>query len=301
MKVTYDLLDEFLVDRYATGASEVTIEDYRNHLRRFFIFCGDLQDPELSNKLLRDYQVYLREIPSINSVSVRSYCRALKVFLRWLYIEEHTETDYSLRFRLPKEEKRVIRVLTDNEIRQLYRQFSSETFTGVRNRLIVQLMLDSGLRLAEVLYLEDTDISVISRQIIVYGKGSKERIVPISFDTCDLIMDYFGIFGTFFGSYPSGRIFRCTDGRPLSSNAVKNLFRKLKVSTGIERLHPHLLRHTFATRYIRNGGNQAVLKEILGHSTLKMTSVYLHLSDSTLRENFDSFSPVSQLKKGGLL
>ena len=303
MKIEYFLLDEFLTDRYACGASEVTLEDYRNHLRRFFLFCGDLGDPELSRQLLRDYQVYLRDDPSINSVTVRSYCRALKVFLHWLYMEEYIDIDYSARFRLPKAEKRVIRVLSDSEIRMLLYSFPTSTYSGVRNRLLVQLMLDSGLRLSEVLLLEAKDISITSRQVIVCGKGAKERIVPLSLDTCDLIAEYLQSYRSFFGSYPGKdeRFLRCTDGRPISVNAVKNLFRKLKVSTGIERLHPHLLRHTFATGYIRNGGNQAVLKEILGHTTLKMTSVYLHLSDSTIRENFDSLSPVSQLKKGGYL
>lgn len=299
MKIEYRFLDEFLSDKYADGLSKVTIEDYRNHLRRFFVFCGDIGEPELTRQLIRDYRVHLRDDPSINSVSSRTYLRALKVFLHWLYVEGYTETDFSLCFKLPKEEHHVIRVLSDDEIRHLLSMFPDWSFSGVRNRLLVQLMLDSGLRLSEVLNLRFGDISLSSRQILVFGKGFKERVVPISSSTCDLIHLYLRFYLSCFGEFMPGEIFlRCTDGRPLTVSAVKNFFRRLKVSSGIERLHPHLLRHTFATVYIRNGGNQAVLKEILGHTTLKMTSVYLHLSDSTLQENFDRYSPVSQLKKG---
>lgn len=302
MKIEYRFLDEFLSDKYADGLSKVTIEDYRNHLRRFFVFCGDIGEPELTRQLIRDYRVYLRDDPSINSVSSRTYLRALKVFLHWLYVEGYTETDFSLCFKLPKEEQHVIRVLSDDEIRHLLSMFPDWSFSGVRNRLLVQLMLDSGLRLSEVLNLRFGDISLSSRQILVFGKGFKERVVPISSSTCDLIHLYLRFYLSCFGEFMPSEIFlRCTDGRPLTVSAVKNFFRRLKVSSGIERLHPHLLRHTFATRYIQNGGNQAVLKEILGHTTLKMTSVYLHLSDSTIRENYDNLSPVSQLKKGGYL
>lgn len=292
-------VDLFLRDRFSRGNSPDTIDFYRYSLRRFLAFCQEYNRTDVDRYMLRDYLVYLREDPSLNSVSVQSYVRGLKVFLRWLYEEEYTDEDLSSRLHLPRADKNVIRVLTDSEIVTLLDSFDVLSFTGVRNRLIVQLMLDSGLRLSEVVGIRYSDISFLSRYIIVTGKGSKERFVPISQATCGLIGSYLRARENeqFASCDRDGLIFLCSDGRTLTVSAVKNLFRRLKKSTGIDRLHPHLLRHTFATRYLENGGDIYSLKEILGHTSLKMTMVYLHVARARLQRNFDGYSPLANLEK----
>lgn len=294
-----DLVQEFYLDQTARGNSSDTLVYYRYCLGHFMRFTGDDFDlKDLTPRFLKQYVVHLAN-SEISSISVQSYVRGLRAFLKWLYDEKYIDVDLCLRFKLPKASRKVIDVLSDDEIKQLLSCFDGSSWLQLRNRLIVLLMLDSGLRLSEVVNLRRSDIYLNDNYLIVTGKGDRQRIVPFGKSTHAALVNYLLAVGSA-GSHEFlfiklSKVQCCFD--QITDATVKNMFRRLRCRSGIDRLYPHLLRHTFATRFLENGGNIYALQSILGHSSLEMVKKYLHLSETRIRSNFGLFSPVDNVKR----
>ncbi len=292
------VIEEFMLDQRVRGNSPATLEYYERTLRFFTDFIGF--KAQLSDITLRDCKEYAAELQrsSITSVSVQSYVRGLRAFLRWCYENDYLESDICAKFKLPKATRKIIDVLTDEEVSCVLCSFNSPGWLSARNRLIVALMLDSGLRLHEVVSLTVNSVHLKERYIIVQrGKGDKQRIVPIGSYTATVLEDYLRDISW---AHLKPLIIKVSSsGIPeaITDTTLKQLFRKLKDRTGIERLHPHLLRHTFATRYLENGGNIYTLQAILGHTSLEMVKRYLHLANSRIRADFTKYSPLDNLGK----
>lgn len=287
-----EALQEFLYDQSLRYNSERTKESYRWQISPFIRYAADLDLQDLTIELCNKYKLHLRSL-DISSVTCQSYCRALRVFLKWLFENEYIEDNLSARFPLPKAKRKVIDCLSDAEVRRLYQcDFRSDP-VKIRNGCIITLMLDSGIRLSEAVTLRNCNVHLAERYIVVDGKGSKQRIVPLGYTGVQLLKVYAQL------RPPSDLFFVSKDLSPITINTVKDMFRKLKKESGIARLRPHLLRHTFATRYLQNGGDLFKLQQILGHTSLEMTKRYLHLSRCYVCEDFDSFSTLGKMKKDG--
>ena len=289
-------IEDFILEQRVRGNSSATVSYYRNVLTYFLEFAGNVDITELTLQLCREYYIYLAD-DDINSVSVQSYVRGLRAFLRWLYDFEHIDQNICAKFKLPKATRKVIDILTEDEIRLLLDSIPGDNVHNVRNRLIVALMLDCGLRLHEVVTLTVSSVHLKDRYIIVQqGKGDKQRVVPFGNFTHKLIERYLKLSSDML---PREALIIKVSGfeiyEPITDTTIKQLFRKLKIRTGIQRLKPHLLRHTFATRYLENGGNIYSLQAILGHTSLEMVKRYLHLANTRIRKDFSKFSPLDNL------
>lgn len=262
----------FMQEQQFRGNSKETISYYKITLNMFLDYCGrDLDIEDLDVMLFKSYQLYLSNTKNIKRVSVRTYARAVKVFYRWLYLEDYIDIKVD-KLKLMKSDKEVILPLSDTEVKQLLYCFD-DTVLGIRDRAICVLMLDCGLRRSEVINLKVSDVNFLNRSILVNGKGSKQRIVPFGDVTANLLLVYRNFFDSSEKSF-----FLNNDYTPLTSNAVKMMFSRLKERSGIVRIYPHLLRHTYATNYILQGGNLEVLRVLLGHSSINITQIYIHLA-----------------------
>lgn len=289
-------IEEFILEQRVRGNSSATVSYYRNVLTYFSEFTGNVDVTELTLQRCREYYLCLAE-DDINSVSVQSYVRGLRAFLRWLYDSEYIDQNICIKFKLPKATRKVIDVLTEEEITLLFDSISGDNLHASRNRLIIALMLDCGLRLHEVVTLTVGSVHLKDRYIIVQqGKGDKQRVVPFGNFTHKLIERYLKLSSDMLPR--EALIIKVSDSdshEPITDTTIKQLFRKLKTRTGIQRLKPHLLRHTFATRYLENGGNIYSLQAILGHTSLEMVKRYLHLANTRIRRDFSRFSPLDNL------
>ena len=289
---------EFLIHQKTLGNSQSTIDYYINSLQLFVDFVGDIEVKDIDIALLRKYYLSLTE-KELSSVSIQSYIRALRAFLNWLYKNEYITTDLCNRFKLPKAKRKIIDVLTDREISCIFSTLSGNDISSIRNKLIIALMLDSGLRRHEVVSLTLASAHLDERYLIVQeAKCDKQRIVPFGLSTEKLLQAYLDM--TSFAPFREPLIIKVSSSgvvEGISDNTLKQLFRKLKKRTGISRLKPHLLRHTFATRYLENGGNIYALQQILGHTSLEMVKRYLHLANTRIRADFGLFSPLDNIKK----
>lgn len=197
------------------------------------------------------------------------------------------------KFKLPRAQRKEIDVLSDAEINRLLSCFNLRYLIHLRNYCICALMLDSGLRMNEVVTLRLPMVKLVEGYAIVDGKGNKQRVVLLGISTRRVLRRYMArrpaIADTEY-------LFLMSDLRPITNNTVKQLFQKLKKRAGIPRLHAHLLRHTFATRYLENGGDMYALQQILGHTSLEMVKRYVHCTHHKIVPKFSNYSPLDNMR-----
>lgn len=286
-----DALEEFFLDQKIRGNSVNTISYYKRALRFFYDFVGDIDTEDITIIMCKRFIVSLQDDNTKNSVSVQSYVRGLRAYLKWLYNNEYIAVDIPAKLRLTKAQNKVKDILTFDEINMLLNSFDESTFEGLRNLCMISLMVGSGLRLSEVVTLQKARVHLDDGYIIVNGKGNKERNVPIG----DFVKEKLRLFEKI--RFDEKMMFMQKNGKQITANTMKDVFRKLKVKTGIPRLHAHLLRHTFATLYLNNGGNIYTLQTILGHTSLEMVKKYLHISPQYVISNFEKLSPLDVCKR----
>ena len=276
-----EMYDMFILEQEYRNNSPVTISWYKDQLTEFFKWLGSEDPADLNLLKFKQYGVFLksqnkRNGDKLSSSSVHGAMRAVKAFYNFCIGEDYLE-DFSRQLRLPKVHCKEQLILDDQEIIKLLRACDdSFSHYSLRNKCFVLLMLDSGLRRGEIPRINMRDVTFSSKSMIIRGKGSKQRLIPIGYQTCEQLLNYCLKYRH--GASGSEPFFVDQSGGRCSDNLIKQIFKRLKDTTGIERLHPHLLRHTFATYYLADGGDLETLRLILGHSDIQTTQMYLHLA-----------------------
>lgn len=224
--------------------------------------------------------------------TIRGCVRTLKAFASWLYEEGYTDWNVLQRYRLPRAQKKEPVWLTQEEMERVLAVFDRKTTMGARDYAIVVTFLDTGLRCRELCGLELANADLDVGELKVLGKGNKERTVPVGVRAVRALRRYRDHFRP---PIEAPQFFFSVDGRPLSVHAVQCVVLKAKQKTGIARLHPHLLRHTFAIHYLMAGGDVFSLQKILGHSTLEVTRMYVNMVSSQVKEKHRLYSPMDNL------
>jgi integrase/recombinase XerC/integrase/recombinase XerD len=209
---------------------------------------------------------------------VQTYIRHIKVFAGYCYEEELTPFDMRKKIRIPKAERPMIQVLTDMEVDNILTHFH-KTELGYRDKVIVSLMLDCGLRLGEISKIKHDDINFDKGYVMVMGKGRRGRIVPLGKTVSSSLREYLSVRRSAPTLADDNYVFLTNRRSPVKNSTVEQLMKRIKKKTGIKRLHAHLFRHTFATNYLLHGlGDVYELSRLLGHSDIKVTEWYLQLS-----------------------
>lgn len=276
VREAYDL---FMYEQRFRNNSSATIDYYSISLGFFLDYVGADESLDILDiRVYKDYVVFLQSSGRLKSTSINTYVRAVKAFYNWL-IDEEQIGDCSRKLKLIKQKREEIIPLSDEEIQQLLDCFDTSDLLELRNKCLALLMVDSGLRRAETVRLRCCDVDFQHNSLLVTGKGDKERLVPIGSMTGAVLREY--------ADRVAERREKRTDpffldrfGNALDVNAVDLVFSKLKESSGIQRLRCHLLRHTFATNYLLDGGDLETLRLILGHSSIAITQLYLHIATS---------------------
>ena len=294
MEITIDVAYKNFIDDRKTYVSGKTLAFYLDNISKFVTFChehyaSDLMS-DLPESVLKDYVLHLRTKKKfeghpftpesddvIKNSSVRTYTRAVKSFLNFC-VQEHYIKDYK-RVKMPRNDARQIIPLYDEEVTKIDQTFNMSSMMGLRDFCIVHLMLDAGFRSQEVINLKIQDVLFDKDALLVVNsKGSVSRIVIMCPFLKKHLSSYFDLYQR--GSAPTDAVFiQINTKESINENVIKQYFARLKKKTGIDRLHPHLLRHTFATSYILGGGNLEMLRILLGHSDYDVTKNYLHLAN----------------------
>jgi integrase/recombinase XerC len=278
-------IDEFLLSCKAEGKSYGTIECYGDKLKGFLWYATNYDWPDdieaITTNHLREFLAYLRETPHrfnskcpramkpINSTTIQKYYRALSALFSWSVSEGILETNCLVKIKVPRAEKKVVKSLSSTEVNQLILHFG-DSFDGIRNKAIILVLVDCGLRLGELLNLKLFDINMEQQLIKADGKTG-ERVVRFGSTTGKALKKYLKLRNSINGNNDS--LWLTEKGATLKDSSAETMFIKLSKRTGV-RVHPHLLRHTFATMWLRNGGDSLLLQRLLGHTTLMMTNRY---------------------------
>lgn len=279
IKETYDM---FIRSR-SVYCSPETLRSYEGHLKVFFDYLetaggrgiGELSFADFGGAALySDFIIHLRQ-KNVKNVTIRSYCRIAKAYLRYCYQNDMC-ADYLKGVRLPPDDSHPKSVLYSDEVRKIDSCFDMLAEKGRRNYCIFHLMLDCGLRSQEVRRLKYGDIDRERNIIhILCSKGCRNRITLIPDFLIREIDNYMRLRAR---ESPEALFLSLRSGEPLTKDSIKQLFTKLKKESGISRLHAHLLRHTFATSYLIGGGNLEFLRVFMGHSDYNVTKIYSQLA-----------------------
>lgn len=297
------LIQHFEVFNRSEGKSPKTVKWYSDVLN---LFLNWLESENRSTRLadlgeneIRSFILYLqgRKIHGkpLSTHTIANRVRGIRGFFSWLAAKGYTEDHVAKDVRLPKTTDIIIEVLTVEEIDLLFSNINDNTALGSRNAAILALFLDAGLRLSELVNLKETDTHLDHRHVKVLGKGAKERIVSIGASCQKALLHYYHHFRPEPAHPGVDTFFLTLDGYPMSVEAVTSMLDRLAQKTGIKRLHAHLLRHTYATRFLLNGGDIFLLKQNLGHSTLAMVEVYRHIASREAALMSESFSPLDRM------
>jgi site-specific recombinase XerD len=243
---------------------------------------------------LRDFLVHLRQRGQASETIFRTFGGLRCAFSFWGR-EGYLAKNHMALVEKPRRERVLIRPLTPEQATALLEQPDTSNVEGLRNRAMMMLMLDSGLRVSEITAVEADRIDWLHCTLTVMGKGRKERQVPFSSRTGQALLEYARTRAE--GVIRSPHFFLGRTGKALERNKIRKLVHQYGVKAGLHgvRISPHTLRHTFAVLYVRGGGDSFSLQEILGHATLDMTRRYVHLARHDIADQHKKFSPMDTL------
>jgi integrase/recombinase XerC/integrase/recombinase XerD len=306
------LIKHFEAYNRSEGESPRTVDYYTKVLtyyREYLEAQGYSTNLEaLTKEVAREFVLHLQTRPkwvghkngsstngNLSPVSVQTYVRGIRAFFSWLHREGYTEENVLASLKLPKAPRKLIDVLTDEELARILACMDTNTASGCRDTAMIVVYLDSGLRLSELLGLKLADAHIDQCYLKVMGKGAKERIVPIGSLAQRILQRYIYHFRPEPLYNDHDYVFLTLDGKPLSANALKLVFTRLARKSGVKRFHAHLCRHTFASRYLANGGNIFFLQQILGHTSLEMVRRYVTVASEQVAAQHMKFSPMDRM------
>ena len=307
-----ELIEYYEVCNRAEGKSPKTITWYSANLRHFRSYLKNRHLPDtldiIGTKLLREYVLYLlkktryenhpytpAKAELLSAATVHGHVRTLRAFFGWLVAEELIQYNLAKDLKPPKVTRKVVSTLSDEEIGAILNTFNPTNPADARNQTIFMLLFDTGLRIGELINLKMGDTHLNDGFLKVVGKGRKERIVPIGSNAQRALQRYLFRFRGKPVNPVIDNVFLSTGRKPLTENSMKLMFARLAKRSGVSRLHAHLCRHTFATRFLINGGDVFSLQQILGHSTLETVRHYVNLASNHIVIQHQKFSPLDRL------
>ena len=281
--------------KFEKRCSSHTVVAYKNDLDQFVQFCievvGEFNVKKTDSKLVRSWIVHLME----NKLSARSVNRKIttvKTFFKYLMKELIVEKNPATYLSLPKIRKKLPNFVEENNLHHLLDDgFFDVDFKGIRDKLIITLLYGTGIRLAELLLLKDSDIDTKMCLIKVLGKRKKERIIPYPTSINSLLEAYFNIRNTEIG-FKTERLLVTENGKPVYEKLIYRVVNSnLAKVTLLEKKSPHVLRHTYATHLLNKGADLNAVKELLGHVNLAATQIYTHTSFERLHDIYKQAHP----------
>lgn len=281
MKNKYDILMDFLVIKKLEGCSIETISGYYTILNKFVDYIHKPYD-ELNGENIREYLINYQAKNSITNRSLDDIRRCISSFCNYLEDEEIITRNPSRKVHKIKYEKVVKKPFSDIELEKM-----RDNCKTPRERALIDLLSSTGCRVGEIVRMDISDFDMEKREILVYGKGNKERIVYIDARTKLHIQEYLNT------RTDDEKALFVTSRKPhkrLGKNVIENIVREIGKEVGIENAHPHRFRRTLATSLINKGMPIEQVQVILGHSKLETTTIYAQVNQESVKMNHSRFT-----------
>jgi len=312
------VIEGFMLAAEARQLSPHTRRDYATAFGKLRAFLGLGDDPvfaEIGVETIRRFMAHLAE-SQVGGAAARgnrglsrktclNHHTALSALWAWAVCERIVERNVVREVEPPRPEKRAIVPLSEEDVKALLavcersrsyarpgkRACANVRPTALRDKTMIFLLLDTGMRASELCGVTAQDVDLRNRRVTVMGKGTKERSLPISAETARMLWRYMSERADGKANVP---LFVTRDGRPMTRLVLLELLKDLGVRAGVSDCHPHRLRHTFAINFLRNGGNVYELQMALGHSSMEMVRTYLALAETDLESAHREASPVAR-------
>lgn len=275
--------------RFEKKYSENTISSYKRDLNKTNTYIK--KDFAKLNK--KDIQNYIQKLSKSENVSSVSRCiSTLKSFYKFLELNKYTNKTPLTTITNPKTVKKLPKILSEEEIEKLL-DINLKTDFDYRNKAMLELMYSSGLRVSELINLNVNDIDLSNASVRIFGKGSKERIIPLNDYAIDALNNYIlNHRRSLFKHGESNYLFLNNHGNKITRQGFFKILEKIAKEKGIKsELSPHTLRHSFATHLLKHGADLRSIQELLGHSDISTTQIYTHITSERLQKNYEEFHP----------
>jgi len=289
--------DDFLAYiRVECGLTPATIDAYSRDLRDLLTHLAEANIPsptDITPHALAAHLASLKRDRNLETSSVARHLATIKVFSRWLYAEGRTPSNPADLLDQPARWRKLPHTLSPNQVKKLLQVIAPEPDTTnepplwLRDRALMELLYACGLRATEVCALHVADIQQTLGTALVTGKGRKQRLVPIGKPALQAIADYLALCRPKLlrtQELHKGRLLLSRNGRPLERVAVWQIVKRIAARAGLSDVHPHTLRHSFATHLLHGGADLRVVQELLGHADIATTQLYTHVDQTRLRE-----------------
>ncbi len=300
MELLQKLLNEFLIYlKSIRGYSQNTVESYRIDLERFlnFLVSKDIDDFNDVNKMILSNYFSTLDAIGLSTKSIARNYSSIKSFFRYLYSNDYIENNPALKFKGPKIAVRPPEVLSLSEINKILDQPNPKTLLGLRDKAMLEFAYATGVRVSELINLKINDLFLNEEVVRVFGKGSKERLIPIGSHAIYWIDQYLiHVRPVLAKKILSGNfLFLNCRGTKLSRMGFFKILRQYVKDAQIDKnVHPHTIRHSFATHLLERGADIRVVQELLGHTKISTTQIYTHIDRTMLREVLVKFHPRSR-------
>jgi tyrosine recombinase XerC len=278
-----DFLNKLSVEK---NYSEHTLLNYRLDLEEFFRFFGSDDVKAVDYPALRRFLADLRA-KARKPRSVARKLSSLRSFYKHLQREGVVDKNPAALVQTPKLDKTLPHFLTEQDAVRLMESPVDDKVADFRDRAIFETLYSSGMRVSELVGMSVRDVDLISNVIKVFGKGKKERIVPVGEKACEALQAYLDA-----RAVKSDAVFLNKSGGRLTARSVRNIINKhITRQSMAQKVHPHMLRHSFATHMLDHGADLRSVQELLGHVNLSTTQIYTHLTTDRLKSVYAKAHP----------
>ncbi len=281
------------------GLSQNTADGYREDVKKLLNYLSDTRlDPcQVCLADLQSFAAAMHDL-SIAPASLARILSGVKAFYRWLMAEHYIEHDPTLLLESPRLGRHLPDILSVDEIDAMIAAIDLSKFEGVRNRAIIETLYGCGLRVSELINLQINRIYFDEQYLIVLGKGSKERLVPMSQVSIEAIRQYLDLRADICCRRgEENYLFISRRGGRLTRMMVFYIVTSLAQAADIRKtISPHTLRHSFATHLLEGGANLRAIQQMLGHESISTTEIYLHLDRTHLRNEILTHHPRNMRK-----
>lgn len=273
--------------KYQRNYSDFTCNNYKKDLNEYnsFILSNKINYKNMDYNDAKEYVIYLNKKNDAKSTISRKLS-SLRTFYKYLVLNNKVESNPFLLVSSPKKEKRIPKFINYNNMEEILNVPNIKTKEGQRERVILEVLYASGVRVSELVNIKIKDIDFSNKNILIFGKGSKERLVSFG----DYALEYINLYlkegrNLLLDGVKSDYLIVGKKSEKLTTRRVEQIIDDIIKRTSIKlNITPHMFRHTFATHLLDNGCDLLVVQELLGHASLSSTEIYTHVSNEHLRE-----------------
>lgn len=281
---------------FEKGLSQNTLNSYNIDLRNYLLFIQSLQIEDLNKITHKDISAFLEHLTrfGLSDKSKIRYLSSIRGFHKYLFNFKIIASDETEKVDVPKQPKSLPEVLSIEEIDLLLNSIDIATYVGMRDRALMEVLYACGLRVSELCNLTLKNIIWDYEVLRIFGKGSKERLVPIGKSAIHYLTLYLNETRPKFSKVGkiNDFVFLNQRGTKLSRMGIWKILQKYAKMVGLaERIHPHIFRHSFATHLLEGGADLRAVQEMLGHSDISTTQIYTHIDKEYLKEIHRMYHP----------